>query len=77
MYIYIYIYTRTRDLWEPREEDLLLLAEEDLLLLEEEDLLLNGFPATGSRTQEPLRFPGLSKPPTSDALYTFFHIHFG
>ena len=23
-------------------------------------------PATGSRTQEPLRFPGLSKPPTSD-----------
>ena len=23
-------------------------------------------PATGSRTQEPFRFPGLSKPPTSD-----------
>ena len=29
-------------------------------------------PATGSRTQEPFRFPGLSKPPTSDAEDTPF-----
>ena len=27
-------------------------------------------PATGSRTQEPFRFPGLSKPPASDAWIT-------
>ena len=30
-------------------------------------------PATGSRTQEPLRFPGLSKPPTSD-IYIYMYI---
>jgi hypothetical protein len=32
-------------------------------------------PATGSRTQEPLRFPGLSKPPTSDLISYVVLIH--
>ena len=32
-------------------------------------------PATGSRTQEPFRFPGLSKPPTSDIIYLILNFH--
>ena len=31
-------------------------------------------PATGSRTQEPLGFPGLSKPPTSDNNHFYIQV---